>query len=67
MAKPLSVEEVTAAADTFFPLFEVVQSRLPEGTGIQDALKVMEQVAMLAQKLRVQKQDERFGFLKEEE
>jgi len=65
MSKPLSVEEVTTAADTFFPLFEVVRSRMPEGSSVDDALKVMEQVAGLAQKLRVQAQDERFGFKKD--
>ena len=65
MSKPLSIEEVTTAADTFFPLFEVVRSRMPEGSSIDDALKVMEQVAGLAQKLRVQAQDERFGFKKD--
>lgn len=65
MSKPLSIEEVTTAADTFFPLFEVVRSRMPEGSSIEDSLKVMEQVAGLAQKLRVQAQDERFGFKKD--
>jgi len=65
MSKPLSPEEVTQAADTFFPLFEIIRSRMPEGSNTEDTLKVLEQVAGLAQKLRIQAQDERFGFKKD--
>jgi len=67
---PLSVEEMTLAADTFFPLFTVVSKRMPKGSSTEDILKVMETVAKLGHKLRADKLDdarkERFGFNKED-
>ena len=66
---PLSVEEMAAAADIFFPLYTVVAIQLPKAT-TEDVLKVMESVAKLAHKLRADKKaeerKERFGFNKEE-
>ena len=64
--KPLTPEEMTEAANTFFPLFNVVLNRMPAGSSTEDTLKVMENVAKLAQKNRRKKKDERFGFNKEE-
>ncbi len=63
--KPLTPEEVTKAADEFFPLDEVVHSRMPEGSTTEDALKVMETVCKLAHKLREEKETDAFGFLKD--
>jgi len=63
--KPLTPEEVTKAADKFFPLYEVVHSRMPEGSTTEDALKVMENVCKLAHKLRLDKETDAFGFLKD--
>ena len=67
---PLTTEEITEAADTFFPLFTIVTSRMPEGSSTEDALKVMETVAKLGHKLRADKKEaerkERFGFNKED-
>ena len=67
---PLSVEEMTAAADIFFPLYNVVAKELPKAT-TEDVLKVMESVAKLGHKLRADKKEdertERFGFNKEED
>ena len=68
MPKPLSVEEITAAAETFFPLFDVVHSKMPKGSTVEDSLKVMESVAKLAFKQRQDKKEEGpFGFNKKEE
>ena len=68
---PLTPEEMQAAADIFFPLFEVVFSRMPEGSKTEEALKVMESVAKLGHKLRADKKDEekalKFGFNKNEQ
>jgi hypothetical protein len=50
--KPLSTEEVQAAADRFFPLFDVILSNMPEGSKTEDSLKVMETVCNLAHKMR---------------
>ena len=66
---PLSVEEMTEAAETFFPLFTVIHSRMPEGSTTEDTLKVMESVAKLGHKNRADKKEEakkeKFGFNKE--
>ena len=63
---PLTVEELTKAADTFFPLFNVVHSRMPDGATTEDTLKVMESVAKLGHKNRADKKEEekklKFGF-----
>jgi|TARA_B100001964_G_C13728975_1_gene377949 hypothetical protein len=62
--KSLTTEEVIKAADTFFPLYDVIHTRMPEGSTTEDALKVMETVCKLAHKLREEKETEAFGFLK---
>ena len=63
---PLTSEEITEAADIFFPLFNIVDKRMPERASTEDTLKVMESVAKLAQKERVKKREEaaklKFGF-----
>ena len=68
---PLTVEEVTAASETFFPLFNVVHSRMPEGSRTEDTLKVMEAIAKLGHKTRAdvaeKKRKERFGFNKDDD
>ena len=51
--KPLTPEEVQKAAEQFFPLFEIVNKCMPEGSKTEDTLKVMETVCTLAQKLRL--------------
>ena len=65
---PLTVEEMTEAAEIFFPLFNEVNNRMPKGASTEDALKVMESVAKLGHKLRAEKlleeKSETFGFNK---
>ena len=67
---PLTVEEMTEAADIFMPLYRVVADQLPKAT-VEDVLKVMESVAKLGHKRRADKLlDEKsieFGFNKKEE
>ncbi len=67
---PLTHEEVAAAADIFFPLFNEVHSRMPESATTEDTLKVMESVAKLGHKTRADKLlDEKsiaFGFNKDD-
>jgi len=62
-SKILSAEEVTAAADLFFPLFNIVRERMPENSNVEDALKVMENVCQVAIKLRTEKENP-MGFNK---
>ena len=68
---PLTHEEVAAAADIFFPLFNEVYSRMPEGATTEDTLKVMESVAKLGHKTRADKalkeKSLAFGFNKDGE
>ena len=68
---PLTLEEMTEAADIFFPLFEHVHQRMPEGTEVEDTLKVMETLAKLGHKKRAERLEEevklKFGFNKNEE
>lgn len=68
---PLTTAEMTEAADTFFPLFNIVGSRMPDNATTEDTLKVMETVAKLGHKLRADKLlDEKslkFGFNKDED
>ena len=68
---PLTAEEITEASDTFFPLFDIVHKRMPEWSTVEDTLKVMENIAKLAQKSRSDKREkevkEKFGFNKQTE
>ena len=65
--KPLTPEEVQKAAEQFFPLFDIVRTRMPEGSKTEDTLKVMETVCSLAQKLRLEKEKSEFGFNKKQQ
>ncbi len=66
---PLTVQEMEEASDIFFPLFDVISSKLKDGT-VEDKLKIMENVAKLGHKLRSDKLLEEksitFGFNKED-
>lgn len=61
---PLTPEEVTKAAEQFFPLFDIVRARMPDESKTEDTLKVMETVCTLAQKLRLEEEKIKFGFNK---
>ena len=67
---PLTLEEITEAADTFFPLFEVVHKRMPKGSTTEDTLRVMESVAKLGHKQRqdrlLEEKSMSFGFNKDD-
>jgi hypothetical protein len=67
---PLTLEEITEASDTFFPLFNEVHGRMPDGSTTEDTLRVMESVAKLGHKNRADKADKEksaaFGFNKKE-
>ena len=66
---PLSPEEVNEAADLFFETFNIIDSRMPKGSSVEDTIKIMEQVNKVASKLRSEKEkderDMRLGFWKE--
>ena len=67
---PLTLEEIKAASDVFFPLYEEVKSRMTSYASCEDTRKVMESVCQLAQKLRATNEDDKagpFGFNKKDE
>jgi len=67
MSKHLKPEEVQEAVDVFFPLFDIVASRMPPSASVEDTIKIMESVCTLAMKLRATKKEEeaeKFGFNK---
>ena len=49
---PLTAQEVANAADIFFELFDEVLAKAPEGTSIEDAIKLSESIFAYAHKLR---------------
>lgn len=49
---PLTQAEVDTAAELFFELFDVVLAHAPEGTSIEDAIKLSESIFAYAHKLR---------------
>ena len=63
---PLNSDEMTEAAEIFFPLFNIVHTRMPDGSTTEDCLKVMESVAKLGHKNRADRaakeKDLTFGF-----
>tara|TARA_R100001082_G_scaffold308_2_gene181 strand:+ start:7209 stop:7448 length:240 start_codon:yes stop_codon:yes gene_type:complete len=65
---PLTVEEMKNASEIFFPLFDIVKTRMPSTSTIEDVLKVMENIAKLAHKQRSEliekEQSDAFGFIK---
>ena len=67
---PLTVEEVAKAADIFFELFDEVLANAPEGTSIEDAIKLSESIFAYAHKLRAIDLEENssapFGFNKKD-
>ena len=65
--KPLTPAEVKEAADTFFPLFDIVHRSMPENCTVEDTLKVLETVCNLAHRNRDEEKIAAFGFLKDEE
>ena len=63
---PLTPEEINEASDLFFEAFDIVSSRMPKESTVEDTIKCMEQVNKVASKLRqdleAKLRDERFGF-----
>ena len=66
---PLTPEEVQAASDRFFPLFDIILRNMPENSKVEDCLKVMESVCTLAHKMRLEEGEDTlpFGFNKQKQ
>ena len=67
---PLTAQEVANAADIFFELFDEVLAKAPEGTSIEDAIKLSESIFAYAHKLRaieaLEDSSAPFGFNKKD-
>ena len=61
--RPLTIDELTEAGDIFFSRFNNISERMPEGSTIDDTLKVMEKVLKLGHHQRREKEKiTEFGF-----
>ena len=67
---PLTPEEIKAASELFFEAYNIVDTRMPKDSSVEDTLKCMEEVKKIASTLRKKKEkeerDARFGFNKTE-
>jgi len=62
--KSITLEEYQKAAEEFFPKYKFVASNLPEDTNPEQVLKVLEALAGVAIKNRVEEKIGPFGFNK---
>tara|TARA_B100000902_G_scaffold359064_1_gene374575 strand:- start:536 stop:751 length:216 start_codon:yes stop_codon:yes gene_type:complete len=64
---PFTPKEIKAATNAFFDVFDAISLRMPQGSTVEDTLKVLEHVNKTATKLRgkqeKEERDARFGFL----
>ena len=60
--KPITLEELKELSDKWFPLFNEVHSRLPEGATVDETLKVMESLSKLAGAEIAEKESEAAKF-----
>lgn len=65
--KPITLEEYREVSEEFFPKYHFVASELGEGCKTEDVLKVMESLAGLAMKKRMDKKRVNLGFNKQSE
>ena len=63
--KPITVEEYKEVGEDFWPKFDYVAQNIGEGAKPEDILKVMESLAGLVMKKRVEKKKVSLGFNKE--
>ena len=68
---PLTPEEVQAASEKFFPLFDIILRNMPEGSKTEDCLSVMASVCELARSMREEEEEKSkalpFGFNKKKD
>jgi|TARA_E500000178_G_scaffold296892_1_gene303319 hypothetical protein len=64
--KPISIEEYKEAGEEFWPKYDYVAQNIGEGAKPEDILKVMESLAGIAMKKRVEDKLAPFGFNKKD-
>ena len=62
--KPITLDEYEEAGEEFWPKYDYVAQNIGEGAKTEDILKVMETLAGIAMKKRVDEKLAPFGFLK---
>lgn len=65
--KTITLEEYQAAGDEFMPKYRYAASLLPVDAKVEDVLKIMESLAAVAMKKRVEDKLAPFGFNKKKE
>jgi hypothetical protein len=63
--KPITLEEYKEVSEEFFPKYHFVASELGEGCKTEDVLKVMESLAGLVMKKRIESKKANIGFNKQ--
>lgn len=63
--KPITLEEYKEVSEEFFPKYHFVASELGEGCKTEDVLKVMESLAGLVMKKRMEEKRVNLGFNKQ--
>ena len=64
--KPITLDEYREAGEEFWPKYDYVVQNIGEGAKTEDILKVMETLAGIAMKKRVDDKLAPFGFLKKD-
>ena len=64
--KPITLDEYKEAGEEFWPKYDYVAQNIGEGAKTEDILKVMETLAGIAMKKRVEDKLAPFGFLKKD-
>ena len=64
--KPITLDEYREAGEDFWPKYDYVAQNIGEGAKTEDILKVMETLAGIAMKKRVDDKLAPFGFLKKD-
>ena len=63
--KPITLDEYKEAGEEFWPKYDYVAQNIGEGAKTEDILKVMETLAGIAMKKRVEDKLTPFGFNKQ--
>ena len=64
--KPITLDEYREAGEEFWPKYDYVAQNIGEGAKTEDILKVMETLAGIVMKKRVDDKLAPFGFLKKD-
>jgi len=61
--KPISMVELTDAADEFLPKYDFIRSRLPKNATASDVIRVLELVSIQAYKKRIKQNNTKMSLI----